>query len=114
MTPADLPSPPPRAVRFLERALHGDPAGPAILGDLHEDFVGMCRTRGVERARRWYRREALLLAAGRMVRAALNPPNGDPGMTSPSFLATLAKDVADAARTLRRAPGFALFTALVV
>ena len=59
-------APPPRlAVRLLAHALRRDPAGAAILGDLHEDHAGIVRVRGAAAARRWYWREAILLTLQR-------------------------------------------------
>ncbi len=115
------PRPPVFARRIIERSLEGDPAGPAALGDLHEDFVRVVRTRGAAAARRWYLREALLLAAGRWAtRLARHTSNlfrrflsGDPDMYG-SFPGGLAQDAVYAARTLRRTPTFALFTAAVI
>jgi predicted permease len=52
------PAPPRWASRFLERLLPPTDRGSAILGDLHEEFVG--RAAVDERAaRRWYTREAV-------------------------------------------------------
>jgi predicted permease len=114
--------PPPFARRLLERALRGDPAGPAILGDLHEDFVRVARARGPAAARRWYVRQALPLAAGRWSASRVGRAAhlirsvflGDSDMTGPSWLRGFLQDGAYAARTLRRTPAFALFTAAVI
>lgn len=103
-------APPRLAARILARALRDDPAGPAILGDLHEDFVERVVSRGPAAARLWYRREALALAAGRIVhrtgRGARSASGLRPG--------TLAEDARHAFRTLRRSPGFALFIGGVI
>ncbi len=61
--PDRTPTPPRLATRLLTRALEHDPAAPAILGDLHEAFVRLARDRGTGAARRWYWKEALLLAS---------------------------------------------------
>jgi predicted permease len=114
---------PPRfALRLLARALAGDPSGPAILGDLHEDFVALARARGAAAARRWYRREALRLALGRRLGRAGGGGNGGTGggrsasetRRSPHRLAELAQDAGYALRSLRGSPGFALFTAAII
>jgi putative ABC transport system permease protein len=118
MTPA---TPPRFPRRLLERALADDPAGPAILGDLHEDFVRLARERGPGAARRRYAREATLLATGiharrlatRLIRV-LGTPTGESPMSGSTLLHGLTQDGAYAARTLRRSPGFALFTAAVI
>ncbi|MGW8264974.1 MAG: ADOP family duplicated permease [Longimicrobiales bacterium] len=107
-------TPPRAAVRLLTRVLRHDPAGPAILGDLHEDFVRMSRTRGFGAARRWYWREALLFSGARGARAALGRlssgfPSG--GRIGPRGL---GQDGMQALRAVRRAPGFSLFTAAVI
>lgn len=108
------PAPPPRAARWLARLVARDPAGPAILGDLHEDFVARCHRRGVGNARWWYRREVAALALDRGVHAALAPfrRNGTvhdlirhPGWT---------RDVAMAFRRFRREPAFALLMIVVI
>ncbi len=116
------PTPPALARRLLERAVRGDPAGPAILGDLLEDFARVARERGPAAARRWYLRQAvplaLVRAAGRGVGGALHLVRstflGDSDMTGPSWLRGLVQDGVYAARTLRRTPAFALFTAAVI
>jgi len=114
---------PPRfARRVLLRALRDDPGASAILGDLQEDFVRLAHRRGVRRARRWYAREALLLALGRFLR---DPSLLTPAPTSPStsgasdmngetLLGGLGRDLSQATHTLRRNPRFALFTACVI
>jgi len=115
-------TPPPFARRILERALRDDPAGPAILGDLLEDFAGEARRRGRAAARRWYVRQALPLALGRWTRRRLGGLAhrtrsiflGDTDMNGPSWLRSLLVDGAYAARTLRRSPAFAVFTAAVI
>lgn len=93
--------PPRRAVRLLERVLRDDPAARAIIGDLHEDFLRASNRRGERAARRWYWREVLLLAGGRLLRRR-------------DRARPLAQDAAYAARALRRSPGHALFSAAVI
>lgn len=101
-------APPSRAVRLLGRVLADDPAAPAILGDLHEDFARVLRTRGPAAARRWYWREVVLLSLARGV--------GRTGSSRgrPFVIGALLQDTSYAVRTLRRNPGFALFTAAVI
>lgn len=107
-------SPPGPARRLLERVLRRDPAAPAILGDLHEDFDRIAASRGPGAARRWYVREALLLALGRVVRRGRPPRSiaggSGPGRGRPGVL----QDAGFAFRVLRRSPGFTLFTAAVI
>jgi predicted permease len=93
--------PPRRALRLLERVLRDDPAARAIVGDLHEDFLGVVDRKGEGAAARWYWREVLLFAGGRLLRPR------DPTRT-------LAQDAVYAARALRRSPGHALFTAGII
>jgi predicted permease len=105
---------PPRiACRLLALALGGDPAGPAILGDLQEDFAAVARERGPAAARWWYRREALRLALGRISERLVGPSSGVRRAPS-TLLATLNQDAGYALRSLRGSPGFALFTAAVI
>lgn len=56
--------PPPRAERFLLRALGGTDAARAVVGDLNEDHAREVETRGPRRAALWYWREAVAIAAG--------------------------------------------------
>lgn len=100
MKPA-APAPPRWAVRLLERALRRDPAASAILGDLREDFTRMARERGRGAARRWYAREALLMALGRWGRGQ-------------GVLGALGEDAHHAFLSIRRNPGFALTTAAII
>jgi len=107
-------APPRIPTRLLDRALRGDPAGPAILGDLHEDFVRTCRTRGTRVARLWYWREALSLAATRTAQRAYRLTLGVLTMEGFNRFEGLGEDIQQAFRAMRRAPGFSLFLALVV
>jgi hypothetical protein len=99
---------PPRLARWLlERLLRG-PEGEALLGDLFESWSSPrhARRSGVARAFRFWR-EALAAARigsarPRGARTRHPESGGDPPMLG--FLA----DVRLAARTLRRAPAFAL------
>ncbi len=107
-------SPPRLAIAILARALRRDPAGPAILGDLHEDFSLLCRKHGEASACRWYWRESLFLALSRIVR--LPRPNRWTmrRMNAPTPFRSFAQDASYALRSVRRAPGFSLFTALII
>ncbi len=107
------PSPPRLPLRLLSRVLRNDPAGRAILGDLQEDFVGLISSRGPGAARRWYWRQAISLAVGRLIQGMLSAIGRRPMNDSPS-LGSLLQDVVYAARAVRRAPGFALFAALII
>ncbi len=107
-------TPPRAAYRLLGRVLRHDPAGPAILGDLHEDFTRILTARGPGAAHRWYWREALLLSGGRWVRALLRLPSRGPSLDGFFGVRGLGQDGVQALRAVRRAPGFSLFTALVI
>ena len=107
------PRPPDLAARLLTRALRADPAAPAVLGDLHEDFVRMTRARGAPAARLWYWGQAMMLAAGAALRRPGASPPGSEG-SSPGRGRAIAQDAGYALRALRRAPGFTLFTASVI
>lgn len=104
--------PPRLAARLLARLLTGDVAGHAILGDLLEDFHEVARTRGSTAARRWYWREAVPLALRRLLPSPF--PSRPETMRNLMLPGGLLRDAADAFRTLRRNPGFALFTAAVI
>jgi len=108
------PAPPRFATRILARALADDPAAPAVLGDLHEDFTRRARARGESAARRWYVREALLLAAARLALRPWRALVDGGGRTAPPVFRTLFEDGGQALRSLRRRPGFATFTAAVI
>lgn len=116
-------TPPRWAERLLARALRDDRAGPAILGDLHEDFVHTARTRGPRAARRRYVREALPLASGRvfgrMIRYGTFPSTtsttDERSMRDPQGpFRGFTQDARHALRAVRRNPGFSLFAALVI
>ena len=97
-------TPPAAASRLLARALRHDPAGPAILGDLHEEFVRIHQARGPGSARRWYWREAILFSLGRWVRRnPASPREGQETAGSPLFRG-LGQDAVQAFRAARRAP----------
>jgi predicted permease len=96
--------PPRLTARLLAWALRRDPAGPAILGDLQEDFAEAARLRGPTSARLWYWREALALTLGRIFW----------GGSATRLSIALLQDARYAARALKRAPGVALFQALMI
>lgn len=111
------PSPPRFATRMLARTLRRDPAAPAILGDLHEEYVTRVARRGAGPAGRWYVREAFALAAGRLLLGArpghaTTPRTLAPPMKTPWH--TLAQDLHSARRWLRHNPGFAAVAVLVI
>ncbi|MEM7414494.1 MAG: ADOP family duplicated permease [Gemmatimonadota bacterium] len=103
------PRPPARATQILERSLRDDPAGPAIVGDVLEDFVRRARDHGEASARRWYWQEVLRLVGRRWLRGHV--AGADP---RPSRWRAFATDAVHASRTIRRSPGPALFTATVI
>ncbi len=109
-----IPDPPSWATRCLAWAFRDDPARPAILGDLREDFVALGRRRGWPAARRWYVREVAALTASRMLRAIARTFTGPSTMTEILGLRGLKKDIAYAWRSLRRSPGFSILTATVI
>lgn len=112
------PRPPHLAVALVKWALDGDPALPAILGDVHEDFTGRCHSHGEPSARRWYWREAIGLAAGRWTfsprRSRERSQAKKRKMNDSSGFHSVMQDASYAFRSLRRSPGFSLFTALVI
>lgn len=114
-----IAAPPPAAVRLLSRALRKDPAGPAVMGDLHEDFVRKLRAKGEAAAKRWYWREAALLSVQRLVWRGTPSPLGAEMRSAVRRPETgraraLIEDGAYALRANRRAPGFAIFTASLI
>jgi predicted permease len=118
-------SPPRSAARLLARALRNDPAGPAILGDLHEELVRIARKDGEAAARRWYWREACLLSMQRLSWREARAVPGTAAMESGRVVdgrargpgggvRALLEDAGYALRVHLRAPGFALFTAALI
>jgi len=83
------------------------------LGDLNEDFVEVAQARGLAAARRWYRREALLLSLPRFGSSGSSRSGGGVGRDR-LRLGGLLQDGAYALRNLRANPGFALFTAVLM
>lgn len=114
MTPPPAPAPPRLAERLLARALRKDPARPAILGDLHEDFTERARRRGAASARRWYCREVALLVLGRLLHGTLAPFSGTGVMNELLRSHGLVHDGVAALRTLRRDRGLFALLALVI
>jgi len=116
--PIGLSNPPRLAVALLSSALARDPALSAILGDLHEEFVRRSQRHGEGSARRWYWRETIGLAVGRWI---FSPgsirernPKANKTMSASTRFHAFQQDAYYAFRSLRRAPGFSLFTALVI
>lgn len=105
--------PPSFARRLLEWSLRGDPAARAILGDVHEEYVGVMRERGAGAAWRWYSGVALVLAVGFLWRRIRRSVGKGMVMKRSSVVAVF-QDGAFALRVLRRSPGFVLFTAAVI
>jgi putative ABC transport system permease protein len=102
--------PPRLPARLLAWVFRDDPAAPAILGDLHEDYIRMGQTRGRSAAGLRYWREALGLAASRLAHARARAVRS----ASIGFVGTVREDAGYAARMLRRSPGFFLFTAAII
>jgi putative ABC transport system permease protein len=112
---------PPRLSRtLLTRLLGRGPVGRSVLGDLDEEY----RDRAVldrRRARRWYRREALGVAARarRIARGDVVRPSGRsagsarPG-TGDAMIHVLLQDLRDAVRQLRTQPRFAIVASLTI
>ncbi len=109
-----IPAPPRRARAVLAWTFRHDPALPALLGDLHEEFVRRARGAGPGAARRWYWREALALSGGRLARRPFDIFRPSETMTDPHPLRAFLQDARYAFRALRRHPLFALFTAAVI
>jgi predicted permease len=106
--------PPARTARLLGRALRNDPACAAILGDLHEDYVRRARIRGALSAGLWYRREAVLLIAARVVHAVSSIAGRGFDMRDVITVNGLRDDARVALRSIRRSPGLFVMIALVI
>ena len=106
---------PPRIAEWIARVMtERAPYGDAIVGDMREGYARMLRdTPG--RARRWYWRKSLSIAAHYLparVRSAIEPQPKVHQSPPDSGAAMAFNDLRFALRTLRRAPGFA-FAAIV-
>ena len=107
------PIPPRLATRLLRRAFRNDPAAGSIVGDLHQDFSVAARHRGTGAARRSYWLECAGLIAGKMANDFFRFLFRNPTMND-LFASGLIQDAQYALRSLRRSPGFAVFTALII
>ena len=103
-----IPRPPQLPTRILARALTDDPAGPTILGDLHEAWVTRVEETGAFRARIWYTREALALALTHRTHSARS------GSGDGTSLNAWLQDARYAGYAVRREMGFTLFTVLII
>lgn len=108
------PHPPHFARRLLRWVLRRDPAREAILGDLREEWAERLRRHGPARAGAWYARESLTLAGSTLLRALLHTTLNAMDFMGSGSPRSLLQDAAYALRALRRSPGFALLTAVIV
>jgi putative ABC transport system permease protein len=92
----------------------GDPAAPAILGDVHEEFVVRARKRGIWRARVWYRREVILLVFGRWWHDLLSAFRWKGRVMKGLRSGEIRHDFTSAMRTVRRSPALHVLLALVI
>lgn len=106
---------PPRLLRALARVLLPGPHREFVLGDLDELYARRARERGVVYAAARYVRD---LIGSAVARAHSGRPPGPLRERLPgglrAFLDGLRADVAEAARSLRRQPAFALVVALTL
>lgn len=108
---------PPRAFEWLlERVVPSTPAGQAMMGDLHEEFVARSRT-GPMRARVWYAREALGVAVRFASRARRNrrpvvAVRSPAPKTLEGLVETLSMNTRYAVRRLLKSPLFTLIAVL--
>jgi putative ABC transport system permease protein len=112
--------PPPRAERFLLRALGGTDAARAVVGDLNEDYARELEARGPRRAALWYWREAIAIAAGSYLQritgrigAAVHRGEGRIMGDVISRVGVL-QDARYALRAIRRDRGFFAFATLII
>ena len=108
----DQHAPPRVATRLLAAALPKTRRGDAVLGDLHEEFLGRTE-RGLWRARIWYTRQALAIAlryAGRSGTREGRRGQLDRGQrwSWEGFADELVFNIRYAVRRLVRSPGFTL------
>ena len=117
---------PPPFTRFLFKVLLRGEGEETIWGDVEEAFERRARERGLGYARRWYRRQALG-SVWALWMARLRPHRNDrlrTGRLGPQVwgdrgnregrMAHVAQDLWYAVRQLKRRPGFALATVLVL
>ncbi len=105
--------PPRLATRLLRRAFRNDPAVGSIVGDLYQDFSVAARHRGLGPARRGYWLECTGLIAGKLATDSLRFFFRNPTMND-LFAGGFVQDARYALRSLRRSPGFVVFTALII
>jgi len=110
------PTPPRWATRLLEAALPRTANAEALLGDLHEEFVGRL-PRGRWNARAWYTQQALGIALRYWVRSMTweghrGPPGARDTRGWEGFMDRLAFNVRYSLRRLARTPGFTLVAIL--
>lgn len=117
---------PPPFTRFLFKVLLRGAGEETIWGDVEEAFERRARERGLEYARRWYRRQALG-SVWALWMARLRPHRNDRLRTGPlgpqvwgdrgnreGRMQHVAQDLWYAVRQLKRRPGFGLATVLVL
>lgn len=75
------------------------------LGDLDEDFRDVAARRGTRAARRWYWKQALLVATAGRQPGPSGRPISHPPSHRPSLMSNLIRDLAFSLRQVRRAPG---------
>ena len=105
------PSPPGVFARLLLAAVPA-PSADEIVGDLHEEFVGLSHRHGVARARMWYAGQVLRFWTRRIARAfAATPPDPHGPNPGDSLMRSLLADTRHALRGLIKRPAL---TALIV
>ena len=94
-------APPPRIAAWLLSRIVPGSRREELLGDLEELFMAQHGRRGAAKARLWYWRQAIAIAANVMRARRRQPrPAGD------SFMETVAQDLRTAVRSLMAKPGF--------
>jgi putative ABC transport system permease protein len=111
---------PPRLARtalelFLPRGIRGE----AILGDLDEEFQGICRDRTRAEAGAWYRRQALRVIVGYRLLGLLDPSRrgvggAESGGALQSGYATVLDDARFALRRFAKAPAFTAVAVITI